>query len=54
MRERALLIGGRLSVAAQEAGGTEVRLTVPPVAGVSVPLRTRVLVADDHRVVGAV
>jgi two-component system sensor histidine kinase UhpB len=29
MRERALLIGGRLSIRAQEEGGTEVRLTVP-------------------------
>lgn len=29
MRERALLIGGRLSVAAAEGGGTEVVLTVP-------------------------
>jgi len=29
MRERALLIGGRLSIRAHEDGGTEVRLTVP-------------------------
>jgi two-component system sensor histidine kinase UhpB len=29
MRERALLIGGRLDIRASEAGGTEVRLTVP-------------------------
>lgn len=29
MRERALLIGGRLTVAAREDGGTEVRLTLP-------------------------
>jgi two-component system sensor histidine kinase UhpB len=29
MRERALLIGGRLSIRAHEEGGTEVRLTVP-------------------------
>jgi two-component system, NarL family, sensor histidine kinase UhpB len=29
MRERALLIGGRLSIRAGEEGGTEVRLTVP-------------------------
>jgi two-component system, NarL family, sensor histidine kinase UhpB len=29
MRERALLIGGRLTIAAGEHGGTEVRLTVP-------------------------
>jgi two-component system sensor histidine kinase UhpB len=29
MRERALLVGGRLSVGSSEAGGTEVRLRVP-------------------------
>jgi two-component system sensor histidine kinase UhpB len=29
MRERALLIGGRLSIRAQKEGGTEVKLTVP-------------------------
>jgi signal transduction histidine kinase len=29
MRERALLIGGTLSVRAQPAGGTEVTLAVP-------------------------
>jgi two-component system sensor histidine kinase UhpB len=33
MRERALLIGGRLTIREREAGGTEVRLTVP--AGVT-------------------
>jgi two-component system sensor histidine kinase UhpB len=29
MRERALLIGGRLDIRGGEAGGTEVKLTVP-------------------------
>jgi len=29
MRERALLIGGRLAIGAREDGGTEVRLSVP-------------------------
>jgi two-component system sensor histidine kinase UhpB len=29
MRERALLVGGHLSVMPGEAGGTEVRLTLP-------------------------
>ena len=29
MRERALLIGGRLAVSASPGGGTEVNLTVP-------------------------
>jgi two-component system sensor histidine kinase UhpB len=33
MRERALLIGGRLDIRAGDRGGTEVRLTVPAEAG---------------------
>ncbi|HYI17713.1 MAG TPA: sensor histidine kinase [Solirubrobacteraceae bacterium] len=37
MRERALLIGGRISIAALPGGGTEVRLVVPPAA---VPVET--------------
>ena len=48
MRERALLVGGRLVVRRREAAG--------PRCGsrcrrMSVPLRTRILVADDHTVV---
>jgi signal transduction histidine kinase len=30
MRERAGMVGGRLSVVARPDGGTEVRLVVPP------------------------
>jgi signal transduction histidine kinase len=33
MHERALLVGGRLSVARRAEGGTEVRLDVPLTAG---------------------
>ena len=32
MRERALLVGGRISIAARQEGGTEVRLVVPAAA----------------------
>jgi hypothetical protein len=45
MMERALLVGGELSVADTADGGTEVRLRMP------VPLVTRILLADDHTVV---
>ena len=53
MRERALLVGGRLSIESEPDEGTEVRLTVP-IDGeerMTVPLKTRILLADDHTVV---
>ena len=46
MRERAMLVGGRLSIGRGALGGTEVRLEVP--ARVSVPLTTNIVIADDH------
>ena len=33
MRERALLVGGRLSIESRPGEGTRVRLTVPPAEG---------------------
>ena len=51
MRERALLVGGALEVRSRPGAGTVVRLT-PAVAGRRVtPLRTRILLADDHAMV---
>ena len=46
MRERALLIGGELTIESRPGRGTTVRLTVP---GESQPMR--VLIADDHGIV---
>ena len=52
MRERALLVGGRLSIESRPDRGTEVRLSIPSTGGVvTVPLKTRILLADDHEVV---
>ena len=53
MRERALLVGGRLSIDVAPRQGTEVRLTIPIDRGgrMTVPLKTRILLADDHEVV---
>ncbi len=53
MRERALHIGGRLSVRPAPGGGTEVRArrAGPGGSRVTVPLKTRILLADDHPMV---
>ena len=53
MRERAMLIGAQLSIAALPAGGTEVKLSVPfePKIRMTTPLKTRILIADDHPIV---
>ena len=53
MRERAMLIGAGLRIAARAGGGTEVQLTVPhlPARHDMTPLKTRILIADDHPVV---
>jgi DNA-binding NarL/FixJ family response regulator len=53
MRERALLVGGRLAIQSRPNQGTEVRLSIPgrPGGPVTVPLKTRILLADDHEVV---
>ena len=53
MRERALLVGGELSIESRPGEGTRVRLSVPAEAdgAVTVPLKTRILLADDHTVV---
>ena len=46
MRERALLIGGELTIESRPGHGTTVRLTVPGESGC-----VRVLIADDHGIV---
>ena len=51
MRERAMLIGARLTIGHGRGGGTEVVLRVPGERLMTVPLKTRVLVADDHPIV---
>jgi PleD family two-component response regulator len=53
MRERALLVGGRLAIESRPNQGTEVRLSIPvrQEGPVTVPLKTRILLADDHEVV---
>ncbi len=53
MRERALLVGGRLSIKSRPGAGTEVALSIPvdEEEPVTVPLKTRILLADDHEVV---
>ena len=53
MRERAMLIGAQLTIDRPPDGGTEVRLVLPPGRGnpMTTPLKTRILIADDHPVV---
>ena len=53
MRERAMLVGGRFSIESIPRRGTEVRLRIPlgPERAMTVPLKTRILLADDHEVV---
>ena len=53
MRERALLGGGTLSIESSRGQGTQVtlRLPVPTVRLMPVPLKTRILLADDHELV---
>ena len=50
MQERALLVGGKLTIEPRVGGGTEIKLTIPnedqPKAG---PIR--ILLADDHALV---
>ena len=53
MHERALLVGGTLRVGERPGGGVEVALrgADPGGAPVTVPLKARVLLADDHAMV---
>ncbi len=53
MHERAMHVGGRFSVRAAPGGGTEVVLEVPVPEGacLTTPLKTRILMADDHPMV---
>ena len=53
MRERALLVGGRLTIDSDPERGSQVKLEVPGGEDtcVTVPLKTRILLADDHEVV---
>ena len=53
MRERAMLIGAGLTITSPAGGGTQVQLTIPhvPASHHMTPLKTRILIADDHPVV---
>ena len=52
MRERARLVGGKFALGDAQGGGTELTSTFPLGAlAVTVPLKTRILLADDHAVV---
>ena len=53
MRERALLIGAQLTIGAAAAAERRCVLRVPVERPMTVPLKTRVLVADDHPSCGA-
>ena len=53
MRERALLAGGTLTSNPAQVEGTQVTLRLPTRGGslMPVPLKTRILLADDHELV---
>ena len=51
MRERAMLVGARPDDRARPGGGTEVHLRSPDATRSRTPLKTRILIADDHPVV---
>ncbi len=50
MQERALLVGGKLSIEPRVGGGTEIRLAIPN-GGRRDVNPTRILLADDHALV---